>query len=263
VDPPQEDKTSNMPDTAPHAQSSSLVVESERVRDVFTGRKEVSDGPLDLFGLCTHLERHETLAQFFRGVGLRSLSGLRILDVGCGSGGQLRRMTDFGAEPANCYGIDLFRKTLLAGRALNPNIHFLEGSGAQLPFATAAFDLIFQFTVFTSVLDSSARRSIAGEIFRVLRPGGYFIWYDLAYSNPRNLNVRGIGRREISELLAEFRIKFRRATLAPPIGRAAVRFSPTLYRILNAVPLLRSHCFCFAQKPAESVGDAAPMHATK
>jgi|HubBroStandDraft_6_1064221.scaffolds.fasta_scaffold79439_2 ubiquinone/menaquinone biosynthesis C-methylase UbiE len=240
-----------MTNRAPQATSSTVSAESDRVRGVYVGRREVSDGPLDLYGLCMHQERQEILLRFFRELGLASLAGLRILDVGCGSGGQLRRMIDFGAEPANCFGIDLFRKSLAGGRTVNPNLHFVEGSGEQLPFPSSSFDLAFQFTVFTSVLDAAVRRSMAAEILRVLRPGGHFVWYDFAYSNPRNPNVRGIGRREISELLSGFRLAFRRVTLAPPIGRAAVKFSPSIYRVLNTIPLLRSHYFCFAQKPAQ------------
>jgi SAM-dependent methyltransferase len=231
---------------------SPALAESERVREIFAGRKEISEGPLDLYGVCTHQERQEALIRFFREIGLTSLKGLRILDVGCGSGGHLRRMIDFGAEPPNCFGIDLFRRSLASARQLNPNVSFIEGSAAQLPFPDGEFDLVFQFTVFTSVLDVPLRRAIVSEILRALRPGGYFIWYDFAYPNPNNANVRGIGRSEIKQLLADFSLKFRRVTLAPPIGRAAVKISPALYRILNTVPLLRSHYFCFAQKHQSS-----------
>jgi SAM-dependent methyltransferase len=223
--------------------------ESARVREVFRGRKELNSGPFDLFALCAHQERQQALVQFFRRIGLASLRNLRILDVGCGSGGNLRRLADFGAEPSKCFGVDLFRDSLVGGRALNPNISFIEGTGATLPFADCEFDLVFQFTMLTSVLDPELRRAIVSEIFRALRPGGYFIWYDCAFSNPQNPNVRGAGCREIQQLLSQFRLEFQKITLAPPVGRRAVKLSPALYRALATIPLLRSHYFCFAQKP--------------
>ena len=222
--------------------------EAARVRGVFATRNEMNQGPFDPYALCAHQERQQALAQFFRRIGLSSLRNLRMLDIGCGSGGNLRRMVDFGAEPQNCCGIDLFRKALLSGRAVNPGIFLLEGTAAELPFADGQFDLVFQFTVLTSVLDGSARRSIVSEVSRTLRKGGYLIWYDFAYSNPRNANVRGIGKREIAELLTGFRLEFQKITLAPPIGRPAVKISPTLYWLLNLLPVLRSHYFCFAEK---------------
>jgi SAM-dependent methyltransferase len=221
--------------------------EPERVRKVFEERKEPGGGLFDAFRLQTHQERYEQLLVFFREARLSSLENLRVLDVGCGSGGHLRRMADFGVDPANCFGVDLFRNSLCGARRLNPNIHFFEANAAQLPFGNDAFDLVFQYTMLTSVLDSELRREIVSEIQRVLRPGGYFIWYDFAYSNPKNPNVRGIGRREIRQLLGGFQVRLRRVTLAPPIGRPAARIAPLLYRTLAAVPLLRSHYYCFAQ----------------
>lgn len=222
--------------------------DAERVRNVFQERKEPGDGLFDAFRLQTQQERYEELLRFFHDIGLSFFKNLRVLDVGCGSGGHLRRMADFGVEPANCFGVDLFRKSLCGARRLNPNIHFFEAHGAQLPFGDEVFDLIFQYTMLTSVLDGKLRREIVSEMRRVLRPGGYLIWYDFAYSNPKNPNVRGIGRKEIRRLLDGFCLQLRRVTLAPPIGRPAARISPLLYRFLAAVPLLRSHYYCFAQK---------------
>ena len=237
-----------MADKSLNAPPAGIGSEPQRIRTVFSHRSEANVGAFDLYGFETHLERQEILVRFFRSSGVSSLRGLKILDVGCGSGGQLRRLLDLGAEPRQCFGIDLFRESLKRGRDLNPLTNLIEGNAAQLPFADEQFDLVFQFTVLTSVLDRQAKRSIIGEIHRVLRPGGYFIWYDFAYSNPRNPDVRGIGRSEVRELLEGFQLRFRRATLAPPVGRRAVQMSPVLYRMLNCIPLLRSHYFCFAKK---------------
>jgi ubiquinone/menaquinone biosynthesis C-methylase UbiE len=243
-----------MSDKALYSAPAIRSTESMDIQSVIPQWTETGDGPFDWYRFLTHLERQEILVSFFRSLGIPSLRGMKILDVGCGSGGHLRRMVDFGAEPTNCFGIDVDHKSLVHGRKLNPTTVFLEGSGAHLPFADSEFDLVFQFTVFTSVLDAAVRRSIAREIHRVLRPGGYFVWYDFIYSNPKNPNVQGIRRKEISELLEGFQLNFRRTTLAPPIGRKVVTISPLLYRVLNSVPLLRSHYFCFAGKPVSANG---------
>jgi len=225
-----------------------LDAESSRVREVFEKRNEVNRGTFDLYAFCAHQERQAALVRFFRRIGLSSLAGLKILDIGCGSGGNLRRMVDFGAEPRNCFGVDLFRRSLLGGRAVNAGISLVEGTAAELPFSDSQFDLVFQFTMLTSVLDEGVRKAIVSEVRRTLRKKGYFIWYDFAFSNPRNSNVRGIGRGEIAGLLAGFQLEFQRITLAPPIGRRAVEMSPALYRFLALFAFLRSHYFCFAEK---------------
>jgi ubiquinone/menaquinone biosynthesis C-methylase UbiE len=227
---------------------SAISAEAERVRKVYAERLEVGNGPIEPFRMQIHHERQERLLRFFHDAGLASLRNLNILEVGCGTGGNLRRLTDFGADPQRCFGIDLYQKSLREARYVNPNISFAEANAAQLPFADNTFDLAFQFTVMTSVLDTEVRQEIASEIRRVLRTGGYLVWYDFAYSNPRNPTVRGISRNEIRDLLSGFRLQFSKITLAPPLGRPAAKVSPTLYRILSAIPLLRTHYFCFAQK---------------
>lgn len=211
-------------------------------------QKDANVAHLDLYGLCTLEERQERMMMFFRGCGLSSLRGMKVLDVGCGNGGMLRRLADFGVHPQDCVGIDLRGEAVLRAREFNPNITFIEGNAAKLPFENRAFDLVLQSTVLTSVLDGDVRKAITSEILRTLRPGGYFVWYDFAYSNPKNPNVRGIGRREIEALLSGCRLKFYRLTVAPPIGRVAAKFSPSLYRTLLTLPLLRTHYLCFAIK---------------
>jgi hypothetical protein len=41
----------------------------------------------------------------------------------------------------------------------------------------------------------------------------------------------------------------RRVTLAPPLARAVVRLHPSLYTVLNALPLLRTHRLAWIEKP--------------
>src|ERR1700687_3371498 len=228
-----------MPVESHSAPALQLASERERIRRIYELRKEEGT-PLYLFGLYALQERQMYILKFFRKLGLSSLKDLRILDVGCGAGAMLRRFLDFGAEPRNCFGIDLVPNYVQAARRMNPNFVFVEGSAAHLPFDNEEFDVVHQATVFTSVLDADIRRAMASEIMRTLRPGGHLIWYDFAYSNPRNRDVRGIGRGEIRKLFGGCRLEFHRVTLAPPIARVAIRISPFLCRMLWAFPLLRT-----------------------
>jgi len=82
---------------------------------------------------------------------------------------------------------------------------------------------------------------IADEIVRVLAPGGALLWYDFAYNNPRNPNVRGIGRAEIKKLFPELAGKIRTVTLAPPLTRLIAPRWWTLASFLEAIPPLRTH----------------------
>jgi len=226
--------------------------EARRIREVYKqrkiGHKTVNVTPMDLRGRYAIHEREELLLRVFRSQGLTTLAGLKILDVGCGAGALLGRLFDYGAEPENCFGVDLIEERLLFAKHLRPNINFILGSGAQLPLPSESFDFVFQFLLFTSVLDAEIKRSIAAEILRTLRRGGRFIWYDFAYDNPQNADVKGIARGEIQKLLPACRLNFWRLTLAPPLGRLAARVSPFLYRALSQIPLLRTHYLCVAEK---------------
>jgi ubiquinone/menaquinone biosynthesis C-methylase UbiE len=230
----------------------SIEHETRRIREVYERRQALSvksgETSLDAYERCAIHEREELLAHIFQKIGWSSLAGLRILEIGCGTGTLIRHLYDFGAEPEKCYGVDVLDSRLHEAKHLGPNANFLLASAADLPLPNERFDLVLQFTVFTSVLAADLKQAMAAEILRVLRKGGRFVWYDFAYDNRRNRNVRGIGRGEIRRLLPNCRLRFWRVTVAPPVGRPAARISPFLYRIISELGVFRSHYMCLAEK---------------
>jgi len=75
----------------------------------------------------------------------------------------------------------------------------------------------------------------------VIRPGGALLWYDAAVNNPRNPNLRKVGRAEIRRLFAGLEGKLRPVTLAAPLARFMAARSCTLTAALEAIPWLRTH----------------------
>jgi ubiquinone/menaquinone biosynthesis C-methylase UbiE len=229
-----------------------LADENRRIRSVFKEREQaaIRNGSRNssAYERRAILERNELLHRILAEQGIETLRGKKILDLGCGGGSLLRHLFDFGAQPGNCFGIDLVGERLDVAKHFSPDLGLVLGSGAQLPFPDSAFDITFQSLLFTSVLDPRIKQTIASEILRTMRKGGLLVWYDFIYNNPRNPNVRGVGRREIGELFPGCRLQFWRLTLAPPIGRVAVRVSPFLYQALAQLPFLRSHYLCLVEK---------------
>ena len=123
------------------------------------------------------------------------------------------------------------------------------GNAATLEFADESFDLVLQFTLFSSVLSVQMKRQIAREMLRVLKRGRHIVWYDFFMNNPFNPDVSGIGKREIRELFSGCRATFRRLTLAPPLARGLGHISPVLCDLALRSGLLSTHYLAFLQKP--------------
>jgi SAM-dependent methyltransferase len=165
----------------------------------------------------------------------------RIADIGCGEGNWLLEFVQWGANPARLAGIDLSSQRVAGARRKLPQADLHSGDASHLPWPDESFDLVTQFTVFTSVLDSSMKQAMAREMVRVLKPHGAILWFDFRVDNPANRNVRGIRAREIRALFPECSVDLKPALLAPPLGRAVARWSWPLAELLHCVPLLRTH----------------------
>lgn len=166
----------------------------------------------------------------------------RILEVGCGTGYWLRQFIQWGARPENLTGADLLSERIEKARDLCPAGVRLECRDAStLPIDDESMDLAAQFTVFTSILDQAMKAAMAAEIHRVLKPGGWLLWYDYFLDNPWNPDVRGVGKREIRRLFPAFEIRLERVTVAPPLGRMLGRVSPLAYQVAGSLKVFCTH----------------------
>lgn len=173
--------------------------------------------------------------------GLLPLSGRRLLEVGCGSGNWLEILERFGARRDGLAGIDLDPGRVDVCRSRFPGADIRSGDASELPWESGSFDVVFQSTVFSSILEPTMRRALASEMLRVLAPGGAILWYDFFMDNPANPNVRGVRRREIEALFPGCRVDLRRATLAPPLARRIVPVSWTVAAVLESLRVFDTH----------------------
>ncbi len=219
--------------------------EADRIKEAY--RRRDAEGKSALYSpfvnsalLGMHTAERALIASLKRH-GIDTLAGKRILDVGCGTGRNLQRLVDLGAEPGLLAGVDLRDDVIERGAGLNPGIDLRVVNAEELPFDDGSFDLVTQYTVFTSILDDGMKSRVAAEMLRVLQPGGLIVWFDFRYSNPRNRDVRGIGRSEIKRLFPECDVSLRRVVLAPPLARRIAPVSYTLAAVLAAFPWLCTH----------------------
>lgn len=103
---------------------------------------------------------------------LPEVKGLRGLDIGCGEGHNTRLLAGSGATMT---GIDIaptfVRYAQEAEREHPLGITYLEATASCLPFADQQFDFA---TAFMSLQDIPDQEGALREVFRVLRPRGFF-----------------------------------------------------------------------------------------
>ncbi len=179
---------------------------------------------------------------------LYPLTGRRVADIGCGNGSWLLEFAQWGAEALSLAGIDLDESRIAQARTKLPDASLRLGSADRMPWPGEAFDVVTQFTLFSSILSQSLKAAVAREMLRILKPDGLIVWYDLLFDNPRNPNVRGIRLNEIRRLFPRCTVRTRRVTLAPPIARAVAPTSWILAAALEKLPFLRTHHLHFIRK---------------
>lgn len=193
-------------------------------------------------------ERRRGVRALFAAAGHPTLAGLEMVEVGCGSGGNLLELIEQGAEAARLTGIELLPERAALARARLPAaVRVIEGDALAAPVAPRSVDVVLAFTVFSSLLDDAFQERLARAMAGWLRPRGAVLWYDFAVGNPRNPDVRGMPLARVRALFPQARITVRRVTLAPPIARAAVRIHPALYTAFDALPWLRTHRLCWIE----------------
>jgi SAM-dependent methyltransferase len=193
-----------------------------------------------------------------------ALAGADVLEVGCGSGYFLHRMKEYGA--ATAAGIDLMEDRVAQARERYPTLDVVAGDAAALPFDDGRFDVVTQFTCLSSVLDPGLRRAIAAEMWRVCRPGGAVVSFDMRPTPPALRALRRLRRRAAVEQrpvtptapvsLPELRALFDQAVLRHRVvmlnfdltglavrGRLVAQAAAT-------IPLLRTHLLVIARKPS-------------
>ncbi len=195
-------------------------------------------------------ERQRALLKLLLRLGLTDLASLRLLEVGCGAGGNLLELLRLGFAPEHLAGAELLPERLAQARAvLPPALALWGGDASALDIAPASQDIVFQSTVFSSLLDDDFQQRLAGAMWRWVKPGGGVLWYDFTVNNPRNRDVRGVPLARVQQLFPQAVMSARKITLAPPIARAVCRLHPALYPVFNALPLLRTHVLVWLQKP--------------
>ncbi|MGH9317404.1 MAG: class I SAM-dependent methyltransferase [Thermoanaerobaculia bacterium] len=192
--------------------------------------------------------RRRRAASMLKRAGVFPRAGDPCLEVGYGSLGWLGDLLCWGLKETDLHGIELDPARAARARETLPAADLRVGDATALPWESDTFQLVVVSTVFSSILDSRVRRALAQEILRVLAAGGALLFYDFAVNNPRNREVRRVGRAEVRELWKGLEGQVRTATLAPPLARWLAPRSFLAATLLEAIPFLRTHLIAVLMK---------------
>jgi SAM-dependent methyltransferase len=228
--------------------------ETDAVRDRYSRRSASGDAKrYSMLSPATWQavhERQRATLQLFRRLGYTDFAGVRLVEVGAGSGANLLEFLRLGFAPENLIGIELLPdRASIARHSLPAAVQFLDGDATTQPIAANSLDIVYQSVVFSSLLDDQFQASLARAMWQWVRPGGGVLWYDFAYDNPSNPDVRGVPVKRVRSLFPDGVVSYRRITLAPPLARRVAPLHPALYTLLNLVPFLRTHRLCWIAKP--------------
>jgi phosphoethanolamine N-methyltransferase len=124
----------------------------------------------------------EEVARVLDGI---DLSGRSVLDIGCGSGGitvdlvrrhGAGRVVGVDVEPPVC----AHAAERVARLGLTDRVEVRLVEPGPLPFAGAQFDIVFSKDSIVHIAD---KEWLSAEVFRVLRPGGWFVASDWLISH--------------------------------------------------------------------------------
>jgi ubiquinone/menaquinone biosynthesis C-methylase UbiE len=193
------------------------------------GRNDLLSNPEVLF---QHLALEESVISALREI-TWDRQQAKILDVGCGAGSSLARFLQLGFRAENLYGIDIIPERIREAKERYPNIQFICGNAADMPYRSDMFDLVLESTMFVQITDERLAKAMANEMLRVAKARGHLLLIDWRYSKPGRSAYVGLSRKRMRTLFSvgsRSRIIYQTGgALVPPVGRAVSKYVRFLY----------------------------------
>jgi ubiquinone/menaquinone biosynthesis C-methylase UbiE len=192
--------------------------------------------------------RSELLHTFLDQAGRALISHGRCLDVGCGAGFWLARLSEAGLAPDRLAGVDVLGGRVQAAKARVPGAVVLQADARSLPFPDEAFDGVLMFTLLSSLAGPSDVERALREADRVLSPGGLLAVYEPRVPNPLNRSTRRVTANDFRSSGIEPRTELG-LTVLPLLARRLGTTTSRMYPRLARLRILQTHRLTTYRKP--------------
>jgi len=157
-------------------------------REFFTTRDE-----WEKFGLTNHIGGIKTTRQLIEWCGITP--GQYVLDVGCGTGYAAcllakEYQVDVAVVDITPTVLEEARKRVAREKVSN-KVKVIEADAHALPFPSDTFDAVLA----ESVLIFCEKAKVASEVYRVLKPGGFFADNEVTYVKPPPAQLRPLASK--------------------------------------------------------------------
>jgi SAM-dependent methyltransferase len=120
-------------------------------------------------------------------------SGSTVVDIGCGAGTDLLLAARAAGPDGRAIGIDMTQSMLRKAEAAAKvagltNVELRQGDALELPVESGSVDVVISNGVLNLATD---KRRAYSEVFRVLRPGGRFLYADIVVASELPESIRG------------------------------------------------------------------------
>jgi arsenite methyltransferase len=122
----------------------------------------------------------------------RITAGATVVDIGCGAGMDLMLAATAVGPGGRAIGVDMTEamaeRSRAAARALDlGHVEVRLGDALELPIDSASVDFVISNGVLNLAPD---KRQAFGEVFRILKPGGHFLYADIVVAAELSESIR-------------------------------------------------------------------------
>lgn len=187
----------------------------------------------------------------------KSLDEIKICDCGCGDGVKTRFLSELLENPDHVYGTEYSENRLNHCEKMNALIHYKYADLTVLdgiPF-DIQFDGITAFVVFMHFASEKEIMCALHNIYRSLKSGGYFLWYELRADShwegkKKNIDHWGFSASEMDKYALKAGFKLQKESFVyrkiPIVNTATVYLAKNIKNIcvlelLEKLPLKKNN----------------------